>query len=100
MCLPLIATNCSVYVTTVAEAKKKENSLETPIGKLVQVVVVEFQRVQSQSLESFIVHRLQARPADLDVSNVGLRKVCEARGRRSRIRKLHHISFHRSVRGE
>lgn len=41
-----------------------------------QVVVVEFQRVQAQSLESFIVHRLQVRPGDLDVSNVGLRKVC------------------------
>lgn len=42
-----------------------------------QVVVVEFQRVQAQSLESFLVHRLQVRSGDLDVSNVGLRKVCK-----------------------
>lgn len=44
-----------------------------------QVVVVEFKRVQAQSLESFLVHRLQVRPGDLDVSNVGLRKVCKGR---------------------
>ena len=51
-----------------------------------QVVVIEFQRFEAQSLESFLVHRLQIRPRDLDVPDVGLRKVCKGdkRGKKSK----------------
>lgn len=66
-----------LFVLLLLVAIKEGDSLETAIGKLVQVVVVEFQRVQSEPLKSFIIHRLQIRPGDLDVSNVGLGKVCK-----------------------